>query len=402
MKIMRHTLGVLLAIVLVAFALPASAADKLFGISTKTFSANGTSIGGVIPAGNAPSVLLIDFFNQSPPNTNSVFKSIQVAVPSDVSYKVISGTTVNGGVCGAPPTNPPATNAGPGGTLTLNGLTGVKVGGHFCLYLAVTTSSTSCTSIPWGGQANTGQTFGGGQPFIDFTDPAGVRQTSTAYTTDGCTGILGCDTGNNTGGNPNYSSVAFGNKVVTVGPVGFGIARGANVNSDTQACVLVPYQFTIDQGNGTANFNAMSKGNQIVAVEYFVMFPAVAVETDVDPAHLPTGWTQLRPRVSWNIDNPDTTANSTDFIPALACTTTPDTLVGLSPAQLGALLPQIPALPNFTRDSGTYPQYQPGMPAKVCIAQQGWTAVGLDDQGHTLVQYWVKVIDEADSWIIVH
>src|SRR5581483_4969609 len=114
MKAMRHTLGALLAAVLVAFALPASAADKLFSISATTYAADGTPLGTVIPAGAAPSALLIDFFNQSPPNANSVFKSIQLAVPGDVSYKILSATTVNKGSCGAPPTHPPAPDSGPG------------------------------------------------------------------------------------------------------------------------------------------------------------------------------------------------------------------------------------------------------------------------------------------------
>ena len=36
----------------------------------------------------------------------------------------------------------------------------------------------------------------------------------------------------------------------------------------------------------------------------------------------------------------------------------------------------------------------------MCIAQQGWTAVGKDDpSGPTLVQYWTRVIDQGDGFM---
>jgi hypothetical protein len=397
MKGLRFVLGLGLAVVLSALAFPAAAAEKLFSISASTYTGAGVSTGGVIPAGNTPSVVLIDFFNQSPPNTNSVFKSIQLLVPGDVSYRILtaSSKTVNGGSCPLPPTNPPAPNT-TSSTITLSNLTGVKVGGHYCLYLSVTTNATSCTAVSWNGQANTGTGFGGGQPFFNVVDQ--TNPVSTAYTTDGCTGILGCGqtTGDNLGGT--YSAVAFGSSVVTNGSPGFGIGRGSN--TDGNACVLVPYQFTLDQTNQIANFSVTNKGTQKLAVEYFILWPAIAVNTDVDVNNLPTGWTIDRPRVSWGIDTPDPSPGSIDFVPALACTTAPTTLVGLQPDELAALLPVIPNVAPYSDDTQTHAQFKPGIPAKVCIAQQGWTAVGLDTDGNTLVQYWVKVIDQADSWII--
>jgi hypothetical protein len=33
----------------------------------------------------------------------------------------------------------------------------------------------------------------------------------------------------------------------------------------------------------------------------------------------------------------------------------------------------------------------------MCIGQEGWTAIGRDDVGQKLRQYWHKVIDYADG-----
>ena len=385
-----YLVTILTALALATFALPAAAADKVFTLTAKTYSASGAPIGNTIPALPAVSVLLLDFNNLTPNQFNSVFKSVQVDIPVDITYKVIQATTVNNGVCGPPPTNPapPTTTSTP---LTLNNLTGVKPSGHFCLYLAVKTSLTTCTGpVQWKGYANTGATITGGQPFFDPQN----NPFATTSTTDGCTGVLGCGTtpGDNLGAGGLSSQVFSDNAFV--GTPDWGLVRGPNAN--TTSCTLVPYQFTLDLITQVASFtvNDGDKGLQTLAVEYVVLWPAVNPDAAPDAT---AGWTQRRPKLSWGIANPDP-LNPTHFVSALACVIDPPTLSGLTPAQLQALLPIIPNVPEFA--NSPYAQYQPGQPAKMCIAQQGWTSVGLDGNGNILVQYWDKVIDESDGTII--
>jgi len=53
--------------------------------------------------------------------------------------------------------------------------------------------------------------------------------------------------------------------------------------------------------------------------------------------------------------------------------------------------------PFVTLGSSGYPGYAPGQLAKMCVAQEGWTAIGTNGSGQKLRQYWHKVIDNADG-----
>jgi hypothetical protein len=134
MKATRNMLGLAFAIALAGWASASAAADKLFRIDAKTYTAGAVSIGNVIPAGAAASVALIDFNNQTPTQANSVIKSVQLQVPTDVSFAIIKTTIANNGSCAAPSaaSSLPATG-NPGGTITLNDVNNVKPGGHLCI-----------------------------------------------------------------------------------------------------------------------------------------------------------------------------------------------------------------------------------------------------------------------------
>ena len=54
-------------------------------------------------------------------------------------------------------------------------------------------------------------------------------------------------------------------------------------------------------------------------------------------------------------------------------------------------MPATPGAPFLFPDDANYPN---GSPAKMCIAQVGWTPA-FEQPG--FIQYWVKVIDQSDS-----
>ncbi len=381
---MRKVLGFFMVLMLAAFAMPASAADKLFTLYASTFTGSGTSIGNVIPSGTT-SVLLLDFANQSPNGANSVMKSIQVSVPTDVSWKIIQTNSVNttpSQTTVSCPTAPTYTGAAPTstGAISLNNLTGVKPSGHFCLYLAVTSNLSACTPEIWTGYASTGNSLSGGTPFDDNTTQ--TQPYSTATTIDGCTGVLGCATGNNTGG-------SYGSLVLTQsgfeGQANWGIVRGNNWAGDLN-CTLVPYQFNFQQ----------------ISAEYVVVFNPIPY-----PGSPPSGaWPNTQPKLAWATTVPFTGPGGTpnypaDYVPAFACLD--DDVNGAN------VLPTFPYVPLFqnsaTYPAAQYPQYQAGQPALMCIANTGWTSMTLT-AGNIFgltpgpyIQVWFKIIDRADGYV---
>jgi hypothetical protein len=388
MKTMRTTILGFLATVLFALALPASAADKVFSFSATIYNSAGAGqpyvVGGVVSASASnPSVVLLDTFNRTPNEFNSVFKSVRDTLGATVVWSIITDKTVNGPTssCGTtPPALPPSINWS-SGPITRNGLQGVKPSGHYCLWVAAydTAPGSVCALETWSGQANTGTNFGGGTAFTDFLNPG--SEFSFAFTGSGaCTGVLGCDATNNRAGNlhPDHD-------VEPVGAPDWGLIRGNN--KDGGACIVVPYQFTLDTVNNRASFIVPSGTGQKVAVKYVVRWSAVASDTG-DPN---AGWTSKRPLFSWGIINPDPTPGSGHYIPALACAQEdPPSFASLTPAELLALLPIIPDIPLFQGN----PNYPVLTTAKMCVLQHGWTAVGPN-----LYQYLTKTADEADGFM---
>lgn len=194
-------------------------------------------------------------------------------------------------------------------------------------------------------------------------------------------GVLGCtnDTNFATGNVLNDSTVydplldtAF------IGTPGWGLRRGPN--TDGADCIKVDFTFTLDADNHIASLiydkSAGPPPQNHASFEYVIVWPKVSVDAD--------GWAGKQPLLSWGTTNPPVFPG--DYAPGLACVT--DVLGDLS-----AVMPVIPDAAPYN----TYPptsQYYKGKAAKMCVAQQGWTPVG-----GGFVQYWTKVIDQADGWV---
>jgi len=203
-------------------------------------------------------------------------------------------------------------------------------------------------------------------------------------------GVLGCGDppNNNKAGN-----LAVNNDppLAYIGPPDWGLERSLN-NKDGNPCVTaVPFIFEFDPTNNTAAFIIPDTLGQKVAVEYVLLWRPTP--TDNPPAayqSLPFALAQL----AW-VKN---TSGAWVFVPGLACV---EDDVDLGFAQHGEPEPVMPMIPNvepFITLGATYSDYAPGAVAKVCIAQEGWTAIGRN--GNVILrQYWHKVIDYADAAI---
>jgi hypothetical protein len=176
--------------------------------------------------------------------------------------------------------------------------------------------------------------------------------------------------------------------------------------------VPVNFTFLVNPDN-TASFTYDKTGTtppqSSAAFKYVILWNAVAI----DPSGPTQGFGGHRPLVSWGTGTsatPPTDPN--DWVPALMCTDDGSASGGfdaLTPTELTALLPTIPddrAVTTGAPSDGPFAtayasgrtQYQWGLKAKVCVAQQGQTSVGLDGSGNVLIQYWDKFIDESDTY----
>jgi hypothetical protein len=197
-------------------------------------------------------------------------------------------------------------------------------------------------------------------------------------------GVLTCNSGdpNNVAGNLDPLS-----PTPPTGNPDWGLVRGNNLPGDCPVSNAVPYAFTLDPAHQAASFIEDSLGQQ-TSNEYIVLWPLVNVDSD--------GWAGKQPCVSWGTGKanptftPDPTYGCTgDFEPALLC-------VNADVDGGAAVMPFIPNVPPYNLP-GTEPQYQPldsqGNPqkAKMCVAGQASTPV------NGQVQYWTKVIDQADG-----
>jgi hypothetical protein len=171
--------------------------------------------------------------------------------------------------------------------------------------------------------------------------------------------------------------------VPALGDPAWGLKRG--LNTDGLCGANVPFILTVDGTDNSAHFLEDSLG-QPTSVEYIIRWKTVPVDGDK--------WSAKQPCVSWGIPDPVYGEDINgicvgDFVPALACVT--NNVSGGT-----AVMPVIPhAYPFNDSVESAYLQYQPDTPAKVCIAQQGWTS----DSSLPGVQYWHKFIDQADTGI---
>jgi hypothetical protein len=201
----------------------------------------------------------------------------------------------------------------------------------------------------------------------------------------------------------------------------WSLVRGNNKPTTSAACQEVPYIFDLNVSS-TPQVSKFIVPNpsltgQAVAAKYTVVWGRFDTNVALDNM-----FTSKRPSFSWGIANPQ--VRTADYVPALPCVLDPDNpdLIGTSTnpgpyypygfasvksEDLDKLLPVIPDVQPFK--SSPYPQYQPGQKAKMCIAQQGWTAVGTDYTGDPLhvdplsypimFQLWSSVIDQADGFM---
>lgn len=237
------------------------------------------------------------------------------------------------------------------------------------------------------------------------------------------TGDLGCDSTNRKGGTLNPSALVTYVKKDDQGK--WGLIRGNNKEVTDPICAVVPYVFDLDVMNTpqTSKFIVpdFSITGQKVSVKYTVVWGRFDVVGDASNI-----WASKRPKVSWGIASP--VAGTNDFVPALPCVLDPDNpdlastypngFASVSTADMDKLLPKIPDLPPFSdlynastcanciKGNPNYPQYQPGQKAKMCIAQQGWTATGSDatdpldvSVDPATVQIWTSVIDQGDGYM---
>lgn len=221
-------------------------------------------------------------------------------------------------------------------------------------------------------------------------------------------GTLGCDSSTNSAGDLNPSELKTYVKKTDQGK--WGLLRGNN--KDATGCVVVPYTFEVDvfatpQSSKFVVPDPTGAPFQKVSAKYVVVWGRFDVIGDASNI-----WAGKRPNVSWGIANP--VAGSSDFVPALPCVLDPDNpdlastypngFVSVPTADLDKLLPTIPNVAPYNASPNA--QYQPGQKAKMCIAQQGWTAVGTDATNPldtttdpAMVQIWTSVIDQGDGFM---
>jgi hypothetical protein len=381
---MRKMLCFLMAMVLAAFALPTIAApEKVFSLSVSPH---------LLPATGQPIDVTATYTNTT--GGNSLINSVVLIPPPGVTLsnaRPHDGTVI---------TCPSSTTAGPipAGSVCIVNMVGTRPGTPFVLVVSATVpSGTACTLSAWNGQSFTGNTLGG----TSFRLQPATENSLTSLTAYvGCTGILGCASTNNTGGQLNTNDAGY------VGTPDWGIIRGQNTNDPPQACDVVLYQFNFDPGQNTASFIVTdpAKGTQKIAVEYVVLWNAVP--PDAAPA-LTAGWAKNRALLAWGFTTPP--VFPTQYSPALAClydlSDFSDPLSPVNNLNPSLALPTIPNVQPFidlskpVSDGGQgLTQYTPNTQAKMCVAQHGITTIGGPIPGG-LLQQWDKIIDESDGWV---
>ena len=354
---MRKWLCLLVGVALAAFALP-STAGKLFSFSI-----------------DASSSLV---WSDSSLNTggNSVINSVNVNVPAGVTFTITgwTGSSTKGSLYNSPtaPTSStpklslPYTVTGPA-TLWLSGIVGTNPGQAFQVFTTGMTSGCSGTLV-LAASAWTGNTWGGTQ----FTAAAPNADKAAIP----CSGNLGCGSStpgySNEVGNPNLDPLAG------TGTPDWVLTR----DSDPLIChTPMPFSFSFNPFGNTANFTAPSAPSEHVWAEYTILWAS-------QPVDQTTGFApNVSILVTYGVPNPQ--IGTDDYFPAVACVDN----------DFNAPFATIPAGAP-PRDPVKYPQYQPGQPALVCVAAQGWTSVGKDSNGNVLVQYYSTFIDKVDTGII--
>jgi hypothetical protein len=226
MKTMRTTIVGFLAAMLMAFALPASAAPE------KIFSLNMSPTNVAAGVG----VALTATLRNETPSGNSSINSTVISAPSGYTITAV----------GTPPSGTAVIAAG-GGSVSVSNLSPVKPGKTFALALTVTISSgsaNSCTQVTgtWGAQSWTGSSFSGDT--FRLLDPPETTANRTTSVTPVCNYTIGMAGGPTyrgatsaltaTFGNPSSSSSSFNSVTLNV-PSGSGWTIAAAVPANWTA-----------------------------------------------------------------------------------------------------------------------------------------------------------------------
>ena len=161
-------------------------------------------------------------------------------------------------------------------------------------------------------------------------------------------------------------------------PLSWGLRRYDNLGGGCTALVNYTLTTVLDAGNGKPGTNMVyDKGSppQAGNFKYVIVWPAQPI----------TSWPDLRPEVAWVV-----VGGVQQWVPGLAC-------LSDNPLEDPAMvMPIIPSASPYT--------YAPGQMAKMCIAQVGWTPLGLTPLGDppvmvNAIQFWTKVIDQSDGGV---
>jgi hypothetical protein len=195
-------------------------------------------------------------------------------------------------------------------------------------------------------------------------------------------GVLACGDYDSSLGKSNfYLDPDADTTYILPGGSGWGLRRGPN--KDGSACVKVNYSCDLDGASNIASCSFDKASGQPATFKYVFVWNAVSPNAD--------GWKDYRPLISWGIPNPGAPALY-NWMPALACI---DDMFPTLPTLPTTILPTIPAQAPWTDSGNTSGQYVVGTTSWVCVAQQGSTSVGTPS-GPVKLQFWHKVIDEAD------
>ena len=199
-------------------------------------------------------------------------------------------------------------------------------------------------------------------------------------------GQLGCNDYNSSLGATDFTLDPNLDKAYIIpGGSGWGLRRGPN--KDGTCALKVNYTCDLDGVTNIASCSWDKASGQLATFKY------VFVWSEVSPGS--SGWKDFRPLISWGIANPGPAVGPPtgyNWMPGLACIW--DMFPAL-PTLPTTILPTIPSEAPWTDAGNTSGQYVPGTTAWVCVAQQGSTSTGVPS-GPVKLQFWHKVIDEAD------
>jgi hypothetical protein len=275
MSSVRRLVGFVVAVLLVAFALPASAGpEKIFSI---------TAVSTPVP-GSFTTVQVNVTIKNEVPNGNSSFNSLKMFMTAPSGVTIASATSTNG-----------AASVVGGTSVAIPNMSPVKP--QKAVVLTLVLSGVDCTqpfNVTFFADQGGAWTVWTGSSFSGDTFAAVNAYPFVLSVPKGCTGALSCN--------------AFGTPFVLGDEFVAGL-RG-RWNKDGSPCVTVTYEFT----------NYMQLGENKVSVKWDTgvqPFAAFMYSISWNPIALTPGelgWPSKRPKVAWK-----EVGGTPEWTPALAC-----------------------------------------------------------------------------------